>query len=87
MFGLRVQTDLIVSRPIINADEHLVALSKRSRECVVAATNYITIKKPNQVHLFSHDVDRITLDLKGSGFDLGRGFKICGLKVLPIQHE
>lgn len=76
-----------MSRPIINADEHLASLGKRSQRCIGDAVKYITFFNPQRVHLYEQDIDCITADLRGSGFDLGRGFKVCGVKVVSIENS
>ena len=76
-----------MSRPIINADEHLVALSKHSKACVAAAVQCIKVARSTRVYLHSHDFQQIVEELRGSGFDLGRGFKICGVKVEKVDNH
>ena len=75
-----------MSRPIINADEHIRALSKKSRVCVSAAVRYLHVARSARVHLYPHDIDRIAGELRGCGYDLGRGFKICGVKVVAAEN-
>lgn len=74
-----------MARPIINADEHLIALGRASRHCISMAAKYAQTTNPSVVRLYSQDIDRISSELKGSGFDLGRGFKICGIKVIAFD--
>lgn len=74
-----------MSRPILNADEHLKALGKKSQACIATAAHYIRVVRPSRVHLYSHDIERISTELRSSGFDLGRGFKVCGVKVIATD--
>lgn len=75
-----------MSRPIVNADEHLLALSKRSRMCIATAVRYVGVVRPAKVHLYPQDIERITKELSGCGFDLGRGFKVSGVKVVAAAE-
>jgi hypothetical protein len=74
-----------MARPIINADEHLKALSSKSQKCISAAMQLVKAVHPTRVHLHKQDVERISKELKDSGFDLGRGFKVCGIRVVGVQ--
>lgn len=74
-----------MSRPILNADEHLKALGKKSQACIEMVVQYIKTVHPSRVHLYSHDIERISTELRSSGFDLGRGFKVCGIKVIATD--
>lgn len=76
-----------MARPIINADEHLAALSGRSQACVAAVVRYVGIARPVKVHLYPKDIERITSELRGSGFDVGRGFMVSGVKVVAADSE
>lgn len=74
-----------MSRPILNADEHLKALGKKSQACIALVVQYIRATHPSRVHLYSSDIERISAELRSSGFDLGRGFKVCGVKVIATD--
>ena len=71
-----------MSRPIINANEHLPALSKRSQACISTVIQYVGIVRPARVHLYPKDIERIAGELRNSGFDIGRGFRVCGVRVV-----
>lgn len=63
------------------------ALGKRSRACISTAAQCVQIAQTPRVYLYTHDIERISDELRGSGFDLGRGFKICGVKVEGVVAE
>lgn len=72
-------------RPILNADDHQAALSKRSQRCVSTAVRYIGIARPAKVHLYPQDIERIAGELRGSGFDVARGFRVSGVRVVAAE--
>lgn len=76
-----------MSRPIINADIHMRALSNKSRACVSDVIRYVQVTRPSKVHLYPLDFVRIASELRGCGYDLGRGFRICGVKVVATVEN
>lgn len=75
-----------MARPIIDADKHMRALSNQSRACVSDAIRYVQVVRPSKVHLYPQDFARIVTELHGCGYDLGRGFRICGVKVVAAEN-
>ena len=70
-----------MSRPLPDCTNHMGALSVRVQNNLRIVIAYAMEHKPKTVWLFDSDFDAIKLELKGSGFDVGRGFKLAGCKV------
>jgi hypothetical protein len=70
-----------MSRPLPDVTNHMGALSVCVQNNLRIVIAYAIEYKPKTVWLFDSDFDAVKKKLKGSGFDVGRGFKIAGFKV------
>ena len=70
-----------MSRHLPDVTSHMGALSSRVQNNLRIVIAYAIEHKPKTVWIFDSDFDAIKKELKGSGFDVGRGFKIAGFKV------
>lgn len=70
-----------MSRPLPDANDHHIALSKPMQKITQRACLMTRDFKIQCVYLFRKDYDRIESELRGAGFDVARGFKINGVKT------
>lgn len=70
-----------MSRPIIEATEHFGALTKRARFVVRRVGDAISSFPNISTTIWEDDYDEIIRGLKGSGFDVERGFTIMGKRI------
>lgn len=62
--------------------EHFPSLDSRSRKVAKDVSNFVSANKMQRVHLYVDDYERIRSALRVSGFDVARGFRISGVKIV-----
>jgi len=67
-----------MARNLPDAAEHMACYKRKTQERISVVVAYVEKFKPAAAALFAADYDEIKKCLKGSGFDVERGFKVAG---------
>ncbi len=78
-----------MARRIPDISKHPKAMDKRGQKIVELLSKQITFtgRSPAKFYLHQADFAHIESLMKGSGFDVGRGFRCAGVTVLAFTPD
>lgn len=74
-----------MARKLPEVTEHMTWFTPGMTNVINNIKLFVVSQKTQSVHIYAKHYDRIRESLGGAGFDVARGFRIAGAKVLRYE--